>query len=81
MSCIERKKEEFQLEHKHKQAGGHSVGAALQSMLTLGGMSYTSGIQSPFHHTPQRPHGGIHLRSGRACTLRSEESAARKKGG
>lgn len=52
------------------------MGAALHSVLTLGGMSYMSGIQSPFHHTPQHPHGGIHPRSERACTLWSEESAA-----
>lgn len=51
----------------------------LRSALTLGGMSYTSGIQSPFHRTPQRPRGGIRLRSGRACTLQSEERAVGKR--
>lgn len=71
---MERK--ELQLEHKYQQAGGHSVFAALHSVLTLGGMSYMSGSQSPFHRTPQHPHGGIHLRSARACTLRSGESVA-----
>lgn len=60
----------------HKLAGSHSVGAVLHSPLTPEGMSCTSGIQSPFHRTPQRPHGGIHLRSRRACTLQSEESVA-----
>lgn len=42
---------------------------AIYIVLTLEGMNYTSGIQSPFHHTPRHPRGGIRLHSMRVYTL------------
>lgn len=41
----------------------------MHASLTLGGMSCTSGIQSPFHRTPRRPRGGIRPHSVRVYTL------------
>lgn len=49
--------------------------AAIHTVLTLEGMNDMSGIQSPFHHTPQRPRGGIRLHSMRVYTLPGMEES------
>lgn len=48
---------------------GRTTLTAIYIVLTLEGMNYTSGIQSPFHHTPRHPRGGIRLHSMRVYTL------------
>lgn len=46
-----------------------NVHKQLYTVRTLEDMSYMSGIQNLFHHTPQPPRGGIRLRSRRVYTL------------
>ena len=66
MTC---KQEEEQHLGQYSLPAKKEVLLAIYNVLTLEDMNYMSGIQSPFHHTPQRPHGGIHLHSTRVYTL------------
>lgn len=56
------------VKHVNKTQRGKFL-STLYTVLTLEDMNYMSGIQSPFHHTPQHPHSGIRLHSMHVYTL------------
>lgn len=58
-----------------KRANKPKRGGPFLTVLTLEGMNCMSGIQSPFHHTPQRPRGGIRPHSMRVYTLPGMEES------
>lgn len=70
MTCRREETQVFGQRANRKKTGGPFL-----TVLTLEGMNYMSGIQSPFHHTPQRPRGGIRLHSMRVYTLPGMEES------